>query len=187
MTLPSVPDLDALARTRTAWHALAEQVLGAARYRADGRIGLRVTPGGFGTPAFGSGVELRIAGRDLVVDGTASGTTVRLSTLAAAAAVVGIEPGPPVNLYPPATMIPSDAPLQVDDQAALVLAAWFALGDTALHTLRSEASAGDAPSEIQLWPEHFDLALELGDIAAHRAAPSASPPATPSTHCPTPT
>ena len=39
------------------------------------------------------------------------------------------------------------------------------------------AGAGDelAPSRVQLWPEHFDLALELGAVEGGRAAYGFSP------------
>ena len=40
---------------------------------------------------------------------------------------------------------------------------------------------------IQLWPEHFDIAVDLGDTAAGGAPTSAPPPATPSTPSPTST
>ena len=40
-------------RTRLSLHALAEHVLCAARHRVNGKIGLRFTRGGFGTPFFG--------------------------------------------------------------------------------------------------------------------------------------
>jgi len=36
--------------TRSAWQALGEHVLSAARYAATGRIGLCQAPGGVGTP-----------------------------------------------------------------------------------------------------------------------------------------
>ncbi|HEX4015576.1 MAG TPA: hypothetical protein VHX15_02480 [Frankiaceae bacterium] len=45
---------DGLAVTRDALHAISEHVLAAALFAGTGRIGLRVVPGGFATPAFGS-------------------------------------------------------------------------------------------------------------------------------------
>src|SRR5262245_13685954 len=38
--------------TRIAWHTVGQQVLARGLYDATGRIGLRATPGGFGTPPF---------------------------------------------------------------------------------------------------------------------------------------
>ena len=79
-----------------------------------------------------------------------------LTTLAAAAGALGVEPGAP-PVYPPATPLEPDAPLVVDDDAAHVLAAWFDLGWSVVGAL-------DAP--VTLWPEHFDVACSQGDEAA---------------------
>src|SRR5665811_2300604 len=49
-----------LVRTRTALHRLAEQILSPARRQATGKIGLRYTRAGFGTPFFGADVQLRV-------------------------------------------------------------------------------------------------------------------------------
>jgi len=152
-SLPVVGDRDALARTRLSWHSVAEHVLAPARYRAEQRIGLTVTPGGFGTPVFGAGECARVEGRELVVTEGSSVTTVELTTVAAAAAAVGIEPGnPPV--YAPTTPLSPDAPLYVDPHAAPLLAAWFDLASAALTGLGEP---------VTLWPEHFDVATEPGD------------------------
>ena len=52
----------------------------------------------------------------------------------------------------------SDEPLDIDPAAAAVLGDWYALGDAVL-TAFSDATA----SEVRLWPEHFDIAIELGE------------------------
>jgi hypothetical protein len=166
--LPPIGDLDVLASTRNAWHSVAEHVLAAARHRATGRIGLRVTPGGCGTPPYereGATEEVRIAGRDLVARVGDATTTTPLTTVGAAAAVVGIEPGGPSEVYRLATPLDPDAPLLVDDSAARVLAGWFELAWAVLVHLHAEAGRDAAPSEVTLWPEHFDAAVELGDAA----------------------
>jgi hypothetical protein len=54
---------DRLATTRTGLHRVAEHILAAARYAANGKIGLIPSPGGFRTP------PLRVDGRFLAVDG----------------------------------------------------------------------------------------------------------------------
>jgi len=179
-----------LVRTRESLHAVAEHVLAAARYRAIGRIGLVVSTGGFATPPFGpSGTVVAVDGVDLVVreealgragaghdddgpapgDGTPSedalGTEHRapLSTVRAAADLVGIPPGGPGAVYPLATPLEPDRPLEIDPIAAGRLAAWYALGDAALRRLRAEIAA-DEPSEITLWPEHADVALSAAGV-----------------------
>lgn len=176
-TLPAIPDVTTLGSTREAWHALAEHVLSTARYRATGRIGLRATPGGFGTPVFGDGDELRIDGDELVVT-RRSGEAVRhpITTVRAAADAIGITPGAPTDVYTPTTGLDPDTPLVIDREAAAVLAAWFDIATSVLEALRSSATAQDSPSETQLWPEHFDVALELGsEQDATRATFGASP------------
>jgi len=41
---------------------------------------------------------------------------------------------------------------------------------------RAEASPADAPSRVQLWPEHFDVSVELGeDDPGRRAGDGGSP------------
>jgi hypothetical protein len=170
-----------LVRTRESLHAVAEHVLAAARYRAIGRIGLVVSTGGFATPPFGpSGTVVAVDGVDLVVreqtggseetgDGPAGedglGTEHRapLSTVRAAADLVGIPPGGPGAVYPLATPLEPDRPLEIDPIAAGRLAAWYALGDAALRRLRAEIAA-DEPSEITLWPEHADVALSAAGV-----------------------
>jgi hypothetical protein len=163
--LPAVADLPTLHATRDSWHALAEHVLAAARHRVNRRIGLRATPGGFGTPSFGDGEEVRVDGAALVV--TRDGETVRhpITTVGAAADAVGIVPGAPTEVYAPATALDPDALLVIDPRAAVVLAAYLELGTELLQAFRASATADDAPSEVQLWPEHFDIGLELGNEA----------------------
>src|SRR3954468_635101 len=53
--------------TRRALHRLAFYVVAPARKRANTKFGLRWTFGGFGTPFFGADEQVRVAGRDLVV------------------------------------------------------------------------------------------------------------------------
>ncbi len=150
---PAPPSLVA---TRTALHRVAEQVVSPARRLATGRIGLRATPGGFGTPLFGDGRQVRVEGTELLV--ALQGDETRrapLTTLDAAADHVGRDALPDdVSL--------DEAPLDVDAAAAAVLADVYALGASVLLFLRDEAGAGAEPSLIQLWPEHFDIAVELG-------------------------
>ena len=178
--LPPLGDLEVFARTRLAWHMVAEHVLASARHRATGRIGLRVTPGGCGTPPYehdGAAEEVRIAGRDLLVRAGEIRTTTALTTLRAAAAAVGLEPGGPSEVYRLATPLEPDATLDIDDAAARALAAWFELAWRVLDNLRAAAGPEDTPSDVTtLWPEHFDAAVDLGNEArGTRATFGASP------------
>jgi hypothetical protein len=64
----------------------------------------------------------------------------------------------------------------VDADAAGALAAWFAFGAGVLEEIRADSDAALAPTPPQLWPEHFDVAIELGDEASgKRATYGASP------------
>ncbi len=177
MADPSRPAPTELVTTRLALQAVAEHVLSAARHAATGHIGLRATPGGFGTGPFdqpdGGDRRLLVDGAELVViDRDAEGNTARegrepLTTLRAAGAFVGIEPGAPVDVYTPATALDLDAPLGVDPQAAARLAAWFMLAHESLNRCgeRWNAESADADAAVAtLWPEHFDVAISVGEI-----------------------
>jgi hypothetical protein len=175
--LQPIGDPGSLRATRASWHALAEQVLAPARRRANGRIGLRFTRDGFGTPFFGEADQLRVAGQALVAvrDGTPSEHPI--TTLAAAGAAAGIEPGAPADLYPPSTDVHPDETLPVDAGAAGLLADWIGFACSVLEEVRAEARRPvDAPSLVQLWPEHFDLGVDIGaEGAGRRGTFGASP------------
>jgi hypothetical protein len=64
----------------------------------------------------------------------------------------------------------------IDEAASGALALWFAFGAGVLEELRAEAPASLDATPPQLWPEHFDIAIELGsEGAGRRAAYGASP------------
>lgn len=63
--------------TRQTLQRVAVHILGRRRYEVTGRFGLRASPGGFATPAFGPDSEiLRVAGTSLVRE-TAQGVSFR--------------------------------------------------------------------------------------------------------------
>lgn len=160
--LPSLPA--GFAATVAALHRVAELVVAPAR-KPDNEIALMPAPGGFGTPEFeydGARRQVRVEGTEIVQAIGASQRRAPLTSLAEAATVV-------------AELLPADAdlgdePLAVDADAAAVLAGWYALGGEALSAFAATASTADAPTEPILWPEHFDLAIELGDEAAGERA-----------------
>jgi hypothetical protein len=169
-------DADALVRTRNAWHVLAEHVVAPARHHANGKIGLRFTRGGFGTPYFGAGEQVRVAADGLVVVRDDDLAVHPVRTVRSAADAVGIEPGAPADVYTPTTMLEADVPLDVDTAAATFLGDWFGYGALVLETLRASVPATDDPARVQLWPEHFDLSVDFGeDAAGRRATFGASP------------
>ena len=168
MNASLVPLSDSFPATRLAVHRVAAYVVSPARRQAMGRMGLRAAPGGLATPTF-AGPEgmttVGVAGVDLVVHSEAGHRHQRLSTLAAAGSFVGIEPdvawAAELDIPEPG---PLDADLAVDPDDAAALAAWFRFGWEILEALSMDGGS-DHASEPQLWPEHFDPAIEIGDPA----------------------
>ena len=171
-----VPLPDGFAATRRSLHALAEHVLAPCRHAANGRIGLRFTYHGFGTPFFGADRQVRVEDGELVDDRAGTERRAPITTLREAAAFLGSVPGAPAGVYTPTTPFEPDAPLVVDRAAAAAVGDWFGLAASVLEQLRADAGAepGGSPSRVQLWPEHFDLAVDLGPDG-RRANYGASP------------
>lgn len=173
---------EALAATRASLHAVAEHVMAATQYAHKRRIGLRQTTGGFATqPFMTDGVERRLAvvGTELVArddrQGQATESRTPITTLRSAAALAGGTLGMPSDVYRPSPVPDPDAALGVDPGTATLLAQFYALVQAAL-TLFAGELAAESPSEIQLWPEHFDMAVELGaESDGRRAAYGCSP------------
>jgi len=154
--------------TRLSLHTVAEHVLAAALHAATGKIGLRRTPGGFGTPWFPgpSGADRRVSvvGVDLLVEDDDGERSQPLTTVRAAAAFADVEPGGPSDVYTLSTPFEPDAPLVIDAEAADRIGWWFALVDEALARFTVGAAAGDEPATVQLWSEHFDLATSAAEV-----------------------
>ena len=127
---------DRFAETVAELHRVAEEVVVPER-KPDNEIALEATPGGFGTPEF----EWEGARRRVRVEGTE---------------LVREADG----------RLEREALDGVDPEAAGVLAAWYEFGTEALERLAGEAGAAEAPTAPILWPEHFDVAIEMGDEAA---------------------
>ncbi|GAC1316183.1 MAG: hypothetical protein NVSMB12_12720 [Acidimicrobiales bacterium] len=151
--------------TRRALHAVAEHVLVPARYAATTKIGLRWTLGGFGTPFFGADRQVRVERSAIVDAGPTGERSAALTTLGDAAHFVGVAPGAPASVFTPTTPCDLEAPLAIDPYAASAIADFFGFCTSVLEQLRAESVPGDAPSRVQLWPEHFDVSVDLGDEA----------------------
>lgn len=148
-----------LVPTRVALHRLAEQVLSPARRKTNGRIGLRYTHAGFGTPFFAANVQVRVRGTELVIQDSTGERAAPITTLDAAADHIGRE------LLPDDVQLDHE-PLDIDPAAAAFIGDWYGFAASVLEELRASAGADVDPSRVQLWPEHFDLAVELGSEAA---------------------
>jgi hypothetical protein len=66
-----------------------------------------------------------------------------------------------------------DAPLTVSADATDFLGRWFGMAFASLEAVRADEASFD-PSRPQLWPGHFDPAIEVGD-EDHRGSYGASP------------
>lgn len=163
---PDRNDLGALIASRRGLHAVAERVLATDLYARTGHIGLRPAAGGVTTPTMTGDHgerQVRTDGAELVVVDGDDQRRAPLTTLDAAAHFVGVEPTGPVGVYTLVTEPDPEAPLRIDDASARLIADWLVLGGEGLAQLAS-AHADLAPSSIQLWPEHFDVALTMAEV-----------------------
>lgn len=169
---------DQYASTITSLGQLAFFVIAPARFSVQEKVGLRYTHSGFGTPFYGKDRQVRVEGGFLVVQEADTATGEELTTLRRAARQVGIEYqetwGPDWH-DPPAPSDP-DALLLIDPGAARTCSDILGFAFSVLEQIRVEARKDEKPSRVQLWPEHFDTALEIGvEDAGRRAAFGASP------------
>lgn len=134
--LPPLPALTEYTPMRKALHELAATVVSPPREAVNGKIGLRYTQGGFGTPFFGDDEQVRVD--------------------AASHRVLG-----PRDVLEP-------APRRDDASTAprAFFPEWFGFACSVLEELRATAGADADPSRVQLWPEHFDMSVDLGVEAA---------------------
>ena len=147
---------DGFAATVAALHRVAEELVAPAR-KPDNEISLRATPGGFGTPKFefeGASHQVRVVGDELVhsIDGEQRGAP--LTSLESASAAVA-------DLLPPGTEL-SDEALEIDPTASRALGDLYGFAAEALAQLVDRAEPEDEATIPRLWPEHFDIAIELG-------------------------
>jgi hypothetical protein len=154
--------------TRGELHRIAAHVLGRRRYAVSGHFGLRASPGGISTPAFGPEPEtLRLTPLCLVreVGAESQGLALAGATLSSLAAFGGadLDDGFSAGGDMPAVGA-ADEPLSLDAQELAGLFSWFDLGWRVLDEVMAERTGSCVSSTIQLWPEHFDVgtSLELG-------------------------
>jgi hypothetical protein len=149
-------------------HRIAVHVLGRRRFAVSGRFGLRASPGGIATPAFGPEPEVvRFAGPCLVREVGAGARSLPMdgATLAELAAFVDADLTSEFSAgaAAPAPGSP-DEPLHLAADELDVLYAWWDLGSRVLDVVTSDPAPGPGWATIQLWPEHFDVGtgLDLG-------------------------
>lgn len=148
-----------LVTTRRSLHGVAEAIVAGPQYRATGTMRLRSGPGGFGTVLAHSGFSLvAVTGTELVLTRTA-GDTSRLplsGTLGGLAEAAGLVFGGLEGAYRDGSNPQPDQSIEVDPDAAAVLADAWDRGAAALQTF--------AGAEPVLWPEHFDIGLSLDTV-----------------------
>ncbi len=163
------------ATARLDLHRLGFYALSPAREAANGKIGLRYTQGGFGTPFFADDRQLRVEGTWLVDQRGPTVEAVPITTLATACEVAGVRLRTEHEFDAPAAGDPQ-RPLDIDGASVAALGDWYGFVTSMLEELRTGADPSAQPSRVQLWPEHFDPAVEIGDQRAGvRAAYGGSP------------
>ena len=175
MRVGPLPDDFQFARDQL--HQLAFFAMAPARYAVTERMGLRATPGGFGTPEYDGKVS-RIEGNLLVQETGDNVATQAITTIRTAAEFFGVSYDVDwfTEFKDPLPAMEPDRPLRVEETPALALGEWFAFGFDILEQLRGEGDDADDVSAVQLWPEHFDPAIEMGsESEGHRASYGASP------------
>jgi len=150
-----------LAETRVSLQRLAVYVVSPARCRANGKIALRSTLGGIGTPFFGADEQVRVVGTHLVRQRSGTAAAEPITTLTRAAGFV--LDGPPDAEWAEQFDVPAPGDvhgeLPVDPTAAAFLGDWYGFVYSALEELRAEPETTET-NRVQLWPEHFDASFD---------------------------
>jgi hypothetical protein len=158
-------------------------VLARARQEATGRFSLRITPGGFGTPEFGANCRrVRVAQGTLIVEtdapGAASSTAHPIdgTSMRRLADLAGVDLGAALDVGRDTPVVgDAEAPLELDGAAADDALGW--LGDVAgaLDRVLAALPATSGASVARLWPEHFDVAIDVAARAGVRVNLGGSP------------
>jgi hypothetical protein len=163
MAPPLHPLPASFAETTLGLHRLAEQVVKLAREHFSGEFSLIATPGGFGTPVFGpDDAQVRVEGGDLVVVAGGEERREPITTLGAAANLAA-------DLLPEDLELDAES-LSIDPESSSALGRWYGFGDQILEALRADEAPDEAPTPPTLWPEHFDIAIEMGSEEAGKRA-----------------
>lgn len=145
-------DEEKLVSSRRALHGVAELILAGPQYELGGGIRLRVVPGGFATVA---APDFRVDGELLV--GPQGAFELTGGTFRERAQQVGVEARRLDDVYSGGPKIEPDTPIDLDPAAARHLADAFARGDAALRAFAPDLTP-------VLWPEHFDVAITVGEV-----------------------
>ncbi|MEQ8719338.1 MAG: hypothetical protein RIE08_17155 [Acidimicrobiales bacterium] len=164
-----------LVAAREDLHRVAYSLVAEARRVSTGKFGLRFTRGGFGTPFFDDDRQVRVEDGRLVLQSAGAVASTELTTLNAAAAHLDLAPGTDAAEHDSPDQGDLDRPLAITPEGADFVADWFGFATSVLEEMRLTGGALDV-SRVQLWPGHFDVAIEIGDgDSGRRATYGASP------------
>jgi len=162
---------------RDALHQLAFFAAAPKRHTETGKLGLRYTHRGFGTPFFGDDEQVRVEGDLLIHQRGDRVRSVPITTLEAATRFLRI-PYRDVwfdGFHDPLSPFGADTELEIDPEVTAAIGDWFGFAASVLEEAR-RTPKGVEVSRVQLWPEHFDLAFEMGAYdEGRRASYGASP------------
>jgi hypothetical protein len=170
----------AFVSSRDAAHQLAFFAIAPKRHAEVGKLGLRWTRGGLGTPFHPTDEgdqQVRLDGDALIVQTGHEVDWITPTTVGEACAFLGVEYRPVwfEGFRDPLDPVGPDVELALDAEAVRVLGDWFGFATGVLEELRRTPGAVDV-GRVQLWPEHLDPAVELGSQeAGQRASYGASP------------
>lgn len=156
---------------REDYHRLAYGVLSNARKAANGKFGLRYTHGGFGTPFFGDDEQVRVEGNELVRQHKGTVARAPITTLAGAADFLGTVANSDQAEHDTIPLGDLDRLLSARADVGWFLGDWFGFAASILEETRLiGVAADDDVSRVQIWPGHFDAAIEIGSLDAGRRA-----------------
>ena len=164
--------LEHLTAARSELHRIAAHVVARARHQATGRFSLRVTAGGFGTPDLdGGGRRERVSGASLVVESDVAGAASAIarpiagSSLRELAELAGVDLDAELSVgHDTPALGDIDRPIVLAPGAATALARALGRAAAVLDLVVTEWSGrpGRSPATLpRLWPEHFDVAVEV--------------------------
>ncbi len=165
---------------RSTLQRLATHVVARAQAQATGNFALMPLPGGFGTPQFGTDRRrVRMAGGSVFTeritphgDGTSSAHTdvhvVAGATVRELCERLAIDVDQELSVGADTPAIGDiDAPLVLDAATTTVAGDWWSMGQRAM-----DAAVASLPdpraSVVRLWPEHFDVGIDLAVDSAKR-------------------
>jgi hypothetical protein len=158
------------------FHRLAYGVVSNARKQVNGKFGLRYTHRGFGTPFFGEDQQVRVEGNDLIVQRGDSAISEPITTLEQAAKLAGTVANAAQAEHDTIELGDLDRMLETSAEVGEFLGDWFGFVASVLEEIRLLGDDNDNVSRVQIWPGHFDPAIEIGNAdAGHRGSYGGSP------------